>query len=214
MTGTDTEVGKTVFSAALIRFLVNQGHSVAGLKPIASGFEQVGDRLQNEDVQRISAAANVCLPPERINRYGFKPAIAPHIAAINAGVTMDLNAIASDLQYALSRSDSVIVEGVGGWLVPLDERNTIESLARLLALPVILVVGMRLGCLNHALLTAQAIQRSGLPFAGWVSNHIQPEFSHVSENLATLESSMPVPRLFDLPYFDNIDESFLTAVRD
>lgn len=202
ITGTDTGIGKTVASAALIRHFTSQGNKVAGLKPIASGFTQVDGRWQNDDVAMISSAANVVLPPERINRYGFEPAIAPHIAAANENVKIDLSLIQEDLNFARQRADRVIVEGVGGWLVPLSESSelTIESLAIKLALPVVLVVGLRLGCLNHALLTAQAISASGVPFLGWVANHMEPDFSHLQQNLASLEATMPVPRLFDVPY--------------
>jgi len=199
-------VGKTVFSAALIRFLIEAGHKVAGLKPIASGFERVDGRLQNEDVRRLSSAANVALPIERVNRYAFEPAIAPHIAAADAGIALDLHCIVDDLQYAAMMAETVVVEGVGGWLVPLGDEYTIESLAAALELPIILVVGLRLGCLNHAMLTARAIQSTGLPFAGWVANHIDPEFSYLAENLATLDKQMPVPRLFDMPYCDDPEQ--------
>ena len=212
ITGTDTDAGKTVFSAALMRLFASEGRCVAGLKPIASGVESIDGALENLDVLRLSQAANVCLPSERINRYRFEPAIAPHIAANNEGVKLDLNAINDDVSYAMTRADTVVVEGVGGWLVPLDESHTIETLAILLNLPVILVVGLRLGCLNHALLTAQAIERSGVPFKGWVSNHVDPEFTSVVENIETLESRMPVPRLYDLPHSQNLDECLLRRI--
>jgi len=212
VTGTDTDAGKTVFSAALMRLFASQGRRVAGLKPVASGVECVDGLSRNLDVVRLSRAANVRLPPERINRYHFEPAIAPHIAADRQGVALNLAAISEDVSYAMDKVDVVVVEGVGGWLVPLDQRNTIESLAMLLNLPVILVVGMRLGCLNHALLTAQAIERSGVPFLGWVSNHVCPDFSSKEENIAALESRIAAPRLYDLPYSGNLDECILKQV--
>ncbi|RBP53086.1 dethiobiotin synthase [Arenicella xantha] len=206
ITGTDTGVGKTVSAAALIRLLVAQGKRVAGLKPIASGYEMTPEGLQNEDVQALMAASNVVLDERRVNRYGFEPAIAPHIAASMNQVRIDADAIYRDLCFAQKLADLVVVEGVGGWLVPLSqpfagrEPLSIESLAQRLALPVVLVVGLRLGCLNHALLTAAAIRGSGLPLAGWVANHIDPDFSCCAENLQTLEAMIGAPKLFELPY--------------
>jgi dethiobiotin synthetase len=204
VTGTDTEVGKTVASAALIKHLVTQGFDVVGLKPIASGFEPIDGQLQNLDVLSLTAASNVVLPPERVNRYGFEPPIAPHIAAEQQGVVIDANAIIDDIHVARTVADIVVVEGVGGWLVPLSSayagHDNIANLAKKAGLPVIMVVGLRLGCLNHALLTAEAIQASGVPFAGWVANHLLPEFSFSGEHLQTLSQLISAPLLFELPH--------------
>jgi len=204
ITGTDTGVGKTVVSTALISHLVERGYKVAGLKPIASGFEQHNGQLQNEDVQAVMAQSNVNLPRKRVNRYGFEPAIAPHIAAAESSQNIHFSKIQTDVDEAARVSDLVIVEGVGGWLVPLhgfDQKyQDIQGLALTLQLPVILVVGMRLGCLNHALMTAAMIAASGVPFAGWVANSVESEFPYFAENLATLEQQMPVPKLFDLAH--------------
>lgn len=208
VTGTDTDCGKTYVSAALIRHLQHGHRRVAGLKPIASGFELVDGRLQNTDVEALTLASNVALAPELINRYSYQPAIAPHIAARQVGDTICAELIELDVATAVEQVDALVVEGVGGWLVPLSECGSlsIEVLAQRLKLPVILVIGMKLGCLSHALLTARAIMQAGVPFAGWVANHIDPEFNFLSENIATLENQMPVPKLFELPYHHNSDK--------
>lgn len=207
ITGTDTGIGKTVASAALIRHLVEQDLRVAGLKPIASGFELQDGQLQNDDVRAIVAQGNVSLPETCVNRYAFQAPIAPHIAAAESKQKIHFADIQADLNEAATDSDRVIVEGVGGWLVPLHGHQQayqdIQGLALALDLPVILVVGMRLGCLNHALMTAAAIQASGVPFAGWVANHMEPDFSRSKENLETLVQRMPVPKLFELEYSPN-----------
>jgi len=204
ITGTDTGIGKTVVSAAMIRHFVQEGRRVAGLKPIASGFEMIDGRLQNEDVRALEQESNVSLPASVVNRYGFTPAIAPHIAADKQACQISLRHIKEDVESAKQRSDMVVVEGVGGWLVPLSGRGQpyqdIESLAVALKLPVILVVGLRLGCLNHALMTAKLILNAGVPFAGWIANHVEREFLYSKENLATLEDQMPVPKLFELAH--------------
>lgn len=216
ITGTDTEVGKTVVSAALIRYLVAHGLNVAGLKPIASGFESIDGVLQNQDVESIVSASNVALPAKRVNRYGFEPAIAPHIAANDAGQRIDYKLISDDVNYALAHSDAVIVEGVGGWAVPLncdldDSRDAqatdcdgraedIAALAQKLQLPVVLVVGLRLGCLNHAILTAQAIRQTGLPLLGWVANYLDPGFARVADNVRTLQMAIPEAKLFNVQH--------------
>ena len=206
ITGTDTGIGKTVSAAALIRLLIASGKRVAALKPIASGFEMTDAGWENDDVKALMAASNVPLEESRVNRYAFKPAIAPHIAASESASTINIDAIYDDLRFAQELADVVVVEGVGGWMVPLsnplqgDAVLSIETLAQRLGLPVIMVVGLQLGCLNHALLTASAIQRSGLTLAGWVANKIDPDFSHCKENIATLETMISAPKLFELPY--------------
>ncbi len=205
VTGTDTDCGKTHVCAALIRHLQLRCPRVAGLKPIASGFELIDQRLQNSDVEALTLASNVKLRPELINRYSYQPAIAPHIAAGQVGDTISAELIELDVAIALEQVDALVVEGVGGWLVPLSESGSlsIEVLAQRLKMPVILVIGMKLGCLSHALLAARAIMQSGVPFAGWVANHIDPKFDFLRENMATLENQMPVPKLFELPYHYN-----------
>jgi len=212
ITGTDTDAGKTVVSAAIIKAVASQGVRAVGLKPIASGFEMIDGQLRNADVDALTGASNVSLPERIINRYAFQPAIAPHIAAAQEGEVLDFDAIQQDMAFAKERADFVLVEGVGGWHVPLSDPSLdsndlpvkdIESLAQHLELPIVLVVGLRLGCINHAVLTARAITNSGLPLLGWVANHVDPHFDRVAENLTTLEALLPAPKLFELPYLEN-----------
>jgi len=209
VTGTDTSAGKTVVTAAFIDHLQQSGRRVVGLKPIASGFTRHNGMLQNEDVQALQAVNNTKIGPSLINRYAFEPAIAPHIAAEREGVSIDFDLISADVDKAFGHADTVIVEGVGGWLVPLcneyGSAKGIHTLAERLQLPVILVVGMRLGCLNHALLSANAIAAAHVTFAGWVANFCDPDFAYARENVATLEQLMPVPKLFEVPYRESSD---------
>lgn len=210
ITGTDTDAGKTVVSAALVRALVNKGLLVAGLKPIASGFELIDGSWCNEDVEALTQASNVALAAQRVNRYAFKPAIAPHIAAAQEGVSLELDLIKQDLDYAAGKADFVLVEGAGGWHVPLSSPGQqpvqdMQSLAKCMNLPVIMVVGMRLGCINHAVLTANAILQSGLPLLGWVANQVDPSFEYLKENISTLDSLLAVPRLFDVPFCSDVN---------
>lgn len=198
VTGTDTGVGKTTISCALLRAFAAQGKKAVGMKPVVAGSEND----QWYDVEQLIAASNIHAEREYVNPYAFHPPISPHIAAQKTGVDIDFAVIQRAYQALSSQADIVIVEGAGGFLVPLNARQTGADLARALNLPVILVVGMRLGCLNHALLTAQAIHASGLPFAGWVANCIDPQMQVLRENIATLEQRLEGPLLgvmrFDL----------------
>ncbi len=202
ITGTDTDCGKTYASSALIAHLAHEGERIAGLKPIASGFEFNDGEWRNHDIDSITQASSVKLPRRLINRYAYNDPIAPHIAANAAGDSIETAKIVDDVKRAQDMADLVVVEGVGGWLVPLDlSRSTsIESLAVAIELPVILVVGLRLGCLNHALLTVQAIRSSSVQFAGWVANHVDPYFQSAAENIDTLKHAISEPLLFELEH--------------
>lgn len=193
ITGTDTEIGKTVVASALIRHLVAAGYLVAGMKPVASGCEVTGAGLRNEDALSLVAASNVNLGYEMVNPFAYEPAIAPHIAAQRAGRPIDLDMIRV-LAKAIE-ADCLVVEGVGGWMVPLGEDHMLADLAKATADEVIIVVGMRLGCINHALLTAAQVQRDGMPLTGWIANHIDPDMHAQSENIETLKALMPCPLL-------------------
>lgn len=197
LTGTDTEIGKTFITCALLHRARRNGLRAAGLKPVAASTDASG---LNEDVENIRAASSIDLPRHLINPYCFAPAIAPHIAAAEAGVTIDLAPIRAACETARQQADLVIVEGVGGFCVPLGENQGSDDLAVTLGLPVILVVGMRLGCISHALLTAEAIAARGLPLAGWVANRIDPAMSRFEENLATLQSRLAAPLLGVVPH--------------
>ena len=202
VTGTDTGVGKTTVSCALLRSLGAQGRKVVGMKPVVAGSEH--GRWQ--DVEQLTVASNVNAPHEWINPYAFDPPVSPHIAAQKAGVEIDLTVIRQAYRQLCNLADVIIVEGAGGFLVPIGPQQTGADLACALNLPVILVVGMRLGCLNHALLTAQAIHSTGLPLAGWVANCIDPEMLALQENRVTLEQRLGCPLLGTVPFGGKIDE--------
>lgn len=197
LTGTDTEIGKTFITCALLHRARQLGLAAAGLKPVAAGTDAAG---RNDDVECIRAASNVVLPTAIINPYCFKAAIAPHIAAAEEGIHIDFATIQASCTAAREQADLLIVEGVGGFCVPLGVDQSTADLAVALGLPVILVVGMRLGCINHALLTAEAIAARGLPLAGWVANRIDPAMSRFAENLATLQALLPAPLLGVVPH--------------
>jgi dethiobiotin synthetase len=187
ITGTDTEVGKTVVATALVRALVSRGLRVAAMKPIASGSQRTPRGLRNDDALALMAASNVAASYERVNPYCFEPAISPHIAAEDAGIAIDLTHIQRDFAaLAAAPADYVIVEGAGGWLAPIGPRTTMKDLAGALDLPVVLVVGVRLGCINHALLTKLAIESHGARFAGWIANTLATAMPRLKENLDTL----------------------------
>lgn len=186
ITGTDTGVGKTTVSCALLRAFAAQGKKAIGMKPVVAGSENG----RWHDVEQLIAASNINAAREHINPYAFDPPVSPHIAAQQAGIEIDLTVIQRAYQALSSQADIVIVEGAGGFLVPLNAQQTGADLARALNLPVILVVGMRLGCLNHALLTAQAIRAAGLTLTGWVANCIDPKMIALEENIATLEQRL------------------------
>jgi dethiobiotin synthetase len=198
VTGTDTEIGKTYVASALIRQLVDQGFSVAGMKPVASGCINTSGGLRNDDALSLMAAANVNLPYEVVNPCAYEPAIAPHIAAEKAGQPINMDKIFAAAQTI--EADYLIIEGVGGWCVPLGNGRMLAELAKAVADKVILVVGMRLGCINHALLTAAQIERDGMLLKGWVANHVDPDMQAQSENLKTLQSLMPAPLLGTLEW--------------
>lgn len=202
VTGTDTGVGKTMVSSMLVRQFAARGLRSVGMKPVASGCERRGGRLISEDVTQLLAASNVDLPLSDINPYAFEPAIAPHIAAKQAGVRIDLEPIAAAFRRLQAQANVVIVEGAGGFYVPLDEQHDMADLAAKLGLPVILVVGMRLGCINHALLTAEAIRQRGLTLAGWVANQVDPGMAMLEDNLQTLKQRMPSIYLGFIPWQD------------
>ena len=187
ITGTDTEIGKTFVSSLLIKLLTEEGLNVVGMKPIASGAKLIDGRLKNDDALSLIQASNVDVDYEKINPYVFKPAISPHLAAEDAGIEIDLTKIKSNFAELEKKSDVVIVEGVGGWFAPLSLHATVADLAEELNQPIILVIGLRLGCLNHALLTAQAIRQSGLAIAGWIANHVEKDFSVAEKNIETIK---------------------------
>lgn len=195
ITGTDTGVGKTHIALGIIAALQNKGLTVAAMKPISAGCEQTPAGLRNDDALQLMRQASIELPYDLVNPYAFAPPIAPHIAADMSGVKIDLELIRSAYLEIANQADAVIVEGAGGWLVPLNQSQTMASLAQTLQLPVISVVGLRLGCLNHALLTAESIRAHGLHPAGWVANRLDPDMLQTAENIETLRQRIPDPLL-------------------
>ncbi|HEY6239684.1 MAG TPA: dethiobiotin synthase [Burkholderiales bacterium] len=196
VTGTDTGVGKTLVACALLNAFARAGKSVVGMKPVAAGRE--GGRWA--DVDALARASTVRAASRIANPYAFEPAIAPHIAAQLAGVAIELEPIVRAYTELSQLADIVVVEGVGGFLVPLNEHQTGADLALRLGLPLVLVVGMRLGCLNHALLTRRQIEASGLSCAGWVANCILPDMSHLNDNVRALDQRLGCPLLGVVPF--------------
>lgn len=202
ITGTDTDVGKTLISCALLYGLAAQGKRVVGMKPVAAGCDE---HDQHEDVTRLRAASNVLASKGQINPYSFTLAVAPHLAAQFVGVSINFSRILESFEELSGQADVVIVEGAGGFLVPLNAQQDGADLAVQLGLPVILVVGMRLGCLNHALLTAEAIVARGLVLAGWVANVLDPHMAMLNENIAALQQRIHAPLLGVVPYQERPD---------
>jgi dethiobiotin synthetase len=197
LTGTDTEIGKTFVTCALLHRARQDGLSAVGLKPVAAGTDAAG---RNDDVEAIRAASSLVLPADIVNPYCFAAAIAPHLAAAEEGRHIDFAPIVSASRQAGQAADVVIVEGVGGFRVPLGTAGDSADLAVALGLPVIFVVGMRLGCINHALLTVEAIAARGLTLAGWVANRIDPAMARFAANLQTLQELLPAPLLGVVPH--------------
>lgn len=200
VTGTDTEIGKTTIAAGLLHAARQRGLSTAAAKPVASGCVMSADGLRNDDALALLGECTLTLRYDEVNPLAFAPAIAPHLAAREAGVMLDVAALRGPVQRVLDKgADFTLVEGAGGWRVPLAGTATLSDLVISLQLPVILVVGVRLGCINQALLTAEAIARDGLLLAGWVANVVDPHTACLEENLATLAERLPAPCLGRVP---------------
>jgi dethiobiotin synthetase len=198
VTGTDTGVGKTVVACALLRRWAARGERAVGMKAVAAGIAP-GAKC-NDDVAALAAAGNVEAPHAARNPFAFAPAIAPHLAAAEAGVAIDLQRIRAAYDLLALRADRVVVEGAGGVWVPLDSRRDMLDVARVLSLPVLLVVAIRLGCLNHALLSAHAIHARGLSFAGWVANLVEPQLPRLDDNVRALDARLPAARVATLDW--------------
>ncbi|MDI1310336.1 MAG: dethiobiotin synthase [Methylotenera sp.] len=207
--GTDTNVGKTYVASALVKYFAAQGFKTVGMKPVASGCElNEKNELINEDVTALISESNVNADLDLVNPYRFAPAIAPHIAAEQAGITIELGVIKSAYEQLTDLADVVIVEGAGGFCVPLNNTETLADLASQFNIPMILVVGMRLGCINHALLTVEAIQARGLKLAGWVANEIEPNFAMFDENLVSLQQRIAAPCISIVKWNDSAQFQF------
>jgi len=208
VTGTDTDAGKTLMACGLLEKARQQGLKTAAVKPVAAGCEQTADGLRNGDALLLQDAMTMELPYAQVNPIAFEPPLAPHIAAMREGKNLSVSRLEGFCRGVTMQScDLVLIEGAGGWLVPLNPRETLADLAKALQAPVILVVGMKLGCINHALLTVQAIARDGLPLAGWVANRIDPDMGAYDENLATLKTLIGAPLLGEVPFLGDANKS-------
>ncbi|MGE8345827.1 dethiobiotin synthase [Pseudomonas helleri] len=200
ITGTDTDVGKTTIAAGLLYAAREAGLSTVAGKPVASGCEITSQGLRNADALALMAESSVTLTYDEVNPVAFEPPIAPHIAAREAGQVVNVQTLLAPMRHVLDQqADFTLIEGAGGWRVPLSGQDSLSDLAQALDLPVILVVGVRLGCISHALLTAEAIACDGLQLAGWVANIIGPKTARLEENLATLAERLPAPCLGRVP---------------
>jgi len=202
--GTDTDAGKTIAAAGLLAAANSKGLSSMGLKPIAAGCERTEDGLRNSDALMLQKAASIELPYEQVNPIAFEPAIAPHIAAQQEQRTLSADRISAMCRGTLMKpADFAIIEGAGGWRVPLSHRETMAHIPKQLNIPVILVVGVKLGCINHALLTAESIARDGLHLAGWIANSVDSDMACFEQNVATIASMLRAPLIATIPFLDD-----------
>lgn len=203
VTGTDTEVGKTVASCALLQAAARDGWRTAGYKPVASGSEMTAAGIRNEDALALQRASSVALDYQQVNPYAFLAPTSPHIVSALENRPLDFGVMSSGLRALAAQADWVLVEGAGGWFTPLSAQHTFANWVIAERLPVILVVGIKLGCINHALLTAQAIRAAGLTLAGWAANDILPPGVHHAAYLATLKQHLAAPCLGEIPWLDS-----------
>ncbi|WNH54606.1 dethiobiotin synthase [Stenotrophomonas oahuensis] len=205
VTGTDTGIGKTFSSCALLHALRLQGLRAVGMKPVASGCEMTPEGLRNEDAVALRAASHPMPAYADLNPFALPEPLAPELAAADAGVTLSLPPIRAAFERLRAQADTVVVEGVGGWLAPLSADLDQSHLVHALQLPVVLVVGLRLGCLNHARLSAQAIAAAGATCIGWIANEVDPQMARIDDNVAMLRARLPMPYWGRLPYSPGAD---------
>lgn len=214
ITGTDTDCGKTLVSSALLCAFAQRGLRVIGMKPVASGSEIEAGCLVNRDVVALQTYANVALPNDIINPYIFQPAISPHFAAAESGVAITLERIENSFRQCCQAADIVIVEGAGGWRVPLGPNFFISDLAKALNLPVIIVSGLTLGCINHTLLSAEAICNDQLELVGWVANAVDPHYANIRQTVETLQQQLQAPLLAHFDWQIDPNPEKLAALLD
>jgi dethiobiotin synthetase len=200
VTGTDTEVGKTVASTALLQAARLQGRRTAGYKPVASGSEMTTDGLRNSDALALQHNSVVPLSYDEVNPYTFAEPTSPHIVSADEQRPIEASVLSSGLRALEAQADWVLVEGAGGWFTPLSPTLTLADWVKMEQLPVILVVGVKLGCINHAVLTAQAVQQAGLKLAGWIANDVTPPGRRHAEYLSTLQRMIPAPMMGEIPW--------------
>ncbi len=211
ITGTDTDAGKTVATCQLLRSFSAAGQTAVAMKPVASGCIWQDGQLVNADALAHAAAGNVVVDPQRANPYRFEPAISPHLAARAAGISLAVPHLLDCADQLQAKADVLLIEGAGGWYAPLSDAQTMADLAQALAAPVILVVGMKLGCLNHAILSAEAIAARGLSLAGWIANRSDPAMACYAENLDWLRTHLPAPLLAEIPRQPDAERGELPA---
>lgn len=211
ITGTDTGCGKTEITLGLMQLLQDHGRSVLGMKPVASGALPTKEGLRNEDAKRIQQQSSLQVAYSLINPFAFAPPIAPHLAAEQAGVEIRFARILDCYQQLSAKADLVLVEGVGGWRVPLGPAGDLSDLAKAMGLPVILVVAVRLGCINHALLTVESIRSKELTLAGWVATIMEPDMLELQGNLATLRRSIAAPCIGVVPHMQPVATQTIAA---
>jgi dethiobiotin synthetase len=214
ITGTDTEIGKTLTTLALMQSLKKAGRQVGGMKPVASGCVRTRSGLRNDDAMRIKSMADIEVPYDLVNPYAFEAAVAPHVIAEQEGINIDLSRIKSCYNKLSESVDIVVVEGVGGWRVPLGQEQAVPDMVRALALPVVMVVGMKTGCINHAVLTAEAIKHDGMQLLAWVANQVDPEYSTLLPTMDYLNTKLKIPMLGHIPFMAEPDLDEITACID
>ena len=214
ITGTDTEVGKTEVALGLMAALKGAGRTVLGMKTVASGCEDTPAGLRSPDATRIAAECSSPVDYALVNPYAFEPAVAPHLAAVLAGELIRFQVIADAFHRMSSHADVTVVEGVGGWRVPLGPDGDVADLAGVLGFPVVLVVGLRLGCINHALLTAESVLRRGLVLGGWVANTVDPSMPLREENISSLRAAIDAPCLGVVPRLETPEPSVVGSFLD
>lgn len=202
ITGTDTDAGKTWIALALLSSLRQKGYRTLAMKPVACGCLSIDGEYRNDDAVQLQQQASVAIPYEMVNPYAFSAPIAPHLAAEKTGQRIDIHHIKQLFDQQRDKADYVIMEGAGGWLVPLNTQHTTADLVKILQLPVILVVAIRLGCLNHTLLTNAAIQHEGIQLAGWIANCIDESSLEIDNNIETLRERLNAPLLGVIPYLE------------
>lgn len=195
ITGTDTGVGKTFVACQLIRDYVAKGYKVVGMKPVAAGEDFINGEWVNDDVLKLEAASNVIAPRHLVNPYSFREPIAPHIAAKLAGVEIKLEVLKQAFEELSQLADIVIIEGAGGFLVPINEQKTLADFVKAINIPIVLVVGMKLGCINHALLTAEAIKTKNCQLHGWIANPIDAKMQYYNENVLTIVKKLQLSNI-------------------
>jgi dethiobiotin synthetase len=212
ITGTDTDAGKTVIACGLLQAFANDGLTTAAVKPVAAGCESTDEGLRNDDALALMSVATQKLPYAQVNPIALKPAIAPHIAATQINHRLSISRLAGFCRgVSIIKVDKVLIEGAGGWRVPVNERETLAELPKELNIPVILVVGMKLGCINHAILTAEAIRNDGCVLAGWVANVVDQDMAELEANFSSLQSRIAAPCLGLVPYTPNITPADVAA---